>query len=148
MAPDIAFPESERVAFERNELFPLAKLDQSAAEKYVHVEHLVGELEGAEVPIVREYLDGNLEFARAAEELEQETLMYQGEATLKYLNEYRTYMVTYTLGHAIWKDCFEVPEARRETDQDRWNRYRGQILAGTIPKFCDSAKSAGDHRNQ
>ncbi len=74
IAPEIAFPESERLAFERDELFPISNIDKSLAERYVRVEHLVAELDGAEVSIARDYLDGNLEFLRAEAALEEQTL--------------------------------------------------------------------------
>jgi hypothetical protein len=48
------------------------------------------------VSIARDYLDGKLEFVRAAAALEDQALMAHAEATLRYLNEYRSYVVTYT----------------------------------------------------
>jgi len=99
VAPEIAFTDDERIRFERDVLFPLAGLRSDDAERYVRTARLVDALHPVELSIAKRYLDGELEFARAAEALREEALMNQPEATLKYLNEYRSYVVTYTLGH-------------------------------------------------
>jgi hypothetical protein len=137
IAPLIAFSESQRLAFERDELFPILNIDKSMAAKYARVERLVAELEGAEMPIAREYLDGQLEFARAASALEDQALMLHSESTLKYLNEYRTYMLTYTLGSSFWKDCLNRQGVSQDSEEARWNRYREWILADPGLKVCE-----------
>lgn len=148
IAPSIAFSESERMAFERDELFPILNIDKSMAAKYARVERLVAELEEAEMPIARQFLDGQLEFARAAAALEQQALMLHSEATLKYLNEYRTYMLTYTLGRASWQDCLNRQGVSQEADEARWNRYREWILAGPGLKVCEQQDSVRDYINR
>ena len=100
-ASDVAFPEPERLRFERDVLFPLAGLDPKDAERYDRVERLVEELHSAEPAIARDYLDGKLEWARAAAALEEQVLMAHPEETLKYIGEYRSYMITYTLGRDL-----------------------------------------------
>jgi len=94
----IAFPEAERIRLERDVLFPLAGLASADAERYVHVESLAGMLYPEELTIARDYLDGRLEFVRAATALEDRALMAYADATLRYLNECRSYVVTYTAG--------------------------------------------------
>lgn len=134
VAPDVAFPEPERLSFERDALFPVAGIDPSLAEQYLRVESFVAELEMAEVPIARRYLDGELEFERAASALDDQLLMTYSEAMLKYLNEYRSYMLSYTLGKKLLLGCLEGL-----TDQQRWQRYRGWISAGSVwSSFCAS----------
>ena len=114
-AVDVAFPAGERTRFERDALFPLAGLDPNLAEKYVRVERLVDHLQPVEIPIARDFIDGKLEWARAATALEQQVLMTHPEETLKYINEYRSYMITYTLGPELmstqvrgWRDFEEL----------------------------------------
>ncbi len=134
VAPDVAFPQSERLSFEREALFPIAGIDPSLAEQYLRVERLVAKLEMAEVPIARSYLDGELEFERAASALDDQLVMTDSEAMLKYLNEYRSYMLSYTLGKKILLGCLEGL-----TEQERWQRYRGWMTAGSaLSSFCAS----------
>ena len=97
-APRLAFSLAERTAIERTLLFPLAGLPQAEAARYVTLSSLVRQLASAEPAIVRDYLDGTLEFARAAESLRDSALMAHAEPLLLYANEYRTYMLAYTDG--------------------------------------------------
>jgi hypothetical protein len=97
-AVNIAFPAPERLRFERDALFPIAGLNAKEAARYEHVQRLIDRLAAAEPDVARDFLDGKLEWARAANALEQQALMAHPEQTLKYLNEYRAYMITYTLG--------------------------------------------------
>ena len=138
IAGDVAFPDAARLAFERDELFPLAGLDNSLAERYLRIQHLVDELEGAEVPIARDYLDGKLEFVRAGAALEREVLMAHPEATLKYINEYRTYMLAYTLGRRLTKACVIERAGHKETNEDPWSSYRQLILSKVSLEDCAS----------
>jgi hypothetical protein len=97
-APELAFPDDERAAFERDVLLPLAGLDPSEAARYVRVARLVDRLAPAQADIARRYLDGRLEFVRAADALAADALMIESDATLKFFNRFRTYAVTYTIG--------------------------------------------------
>lgn len=126
-APTVAFPEEERLQFERDVLFPIAGLDSKKAEMFLLVSGLAHQLESEEPAIARDYLDGELEWARAASALEQRALMAHSEATLKYLNEYRSYMLTYTFGKDMVRSCFGT---RRYAD--RWGLFK-QLIMGLIP---------------
>ena len=101
LAPSLAFPAAERLAFERDALFPLAGLDPSRAEEYVAVAGLVDRLHGVVGAVARRYVDGALDFPRAAAALERDALMPSADATLKFVNQFRSYAATYTIG----RDC-------------------------------------------
>ena len=98
LAPGLAFTDAGRVAFERDELFPLAGLDPSRADRYVAVARLVDELHAVAGGVARRYLDGALDFPRAAAALERDALMPSSDATLKFVNQLRSYAATYTIG--------------------------------------------------
>jgi hypothetical protein len=121
-AVHMAFPAGERLEFERDVLFPLAGLDKKTAAMYLRVNRLVDQLEAEEPGIARDYLDGKLEWYRAASALEDRALMAHTEATIKYLNEFRTYMLTYTVGTEMARKC--IGEA---TPEDRWRKYERLI---------------------
>jgi hypothetical protein len=127
-AVDVALPAEERLRVERDVLFPIAGIDSAKAARYMEVARLVDVLGSAESGIAKEYLDGRLEYARANEALEREMLMEHGDALLLYLNEFRGYMVTYTVG----KDAVgRMVEAGSPTETTRWERYvalmRGRV---------------------
>lgn len=104
VAPLVAFGDAARLAFERDELFPLAGLDASDAERYVRVGRLVDQLHREEERIAADYLDGRLDFPRAAAALERDALMPSADATLKFLNQFRSYAATYTAGRDAFSD--------------------------------------------
>jgi hypothetical protein len=140
-AIELAFPESERTRFERNELFPLAGLDPGKAELYGRVERLVEALHPAEPVIARDYLDGNLEFVRAAWALEAQVLMVHSEATLKYINEYRSYLTAYTLGRDMVADAIDDQPGRPAAA--RWQRFEQEIeITAPLPAARHEAEEA------
>lgn len=114
--------EKDRLHIERDVLIPLAGLKGLDVTKYLAVEKMVDGLHTAEPSIARKYLDGQLEFVRAGDELEREVLMQHPESMLLYLNEFRTYMLAYTVG----SDAVQrMVEAGSPSDVERWRRYFG-----------------------
>ena len=112
----MAFPGEERLRFERDTLFPLAGLDPAQAGLYLDIVMRIEQLDGILPVIARDFLDGKLEWARAAAALEEQALMAHPEETLKFLNEFRSYVLTYTVGkdliakrvHGDWKAYEEL----------------------------------------
>ena len=122
LAGGLAFPEPARTAFERDELFPLAGLDPAEAERHARVGRLVDRLHGIQADIARRYLDGGLDFPRAAAAFERDALMPSADATLKFLNQYRWYAATYTIGR---DDLMRHIDARSAAGDNasRWRAY-------------------------
>jgi hypothetical protein len=100
-AAELAFPDRSRLGFERDELFPIAGLNAADADRYLRVARAVDRLRWLQADIARRYLDGHLEFTRAAAALQEEALMPSAVATVKFFNEFRTYAVTYTVGRDL-----------------------------------------------
>jgi len=130
-APDLLLSDAERLHIERDLLFPIAGLKKLDAGRYLRMQRLIAGLHTAEPPIAREYLDDKLEFVRAADALERETLMTHGETTLLYLNEYRTYMLSYTLGS---DQVRSLVESGHPTDIVRWRRYLYLMTNPVVPR--------------
>ena len=88
----------------------------------MRIGRLVDALHGVEADIARRYLDGSLDFPRAAAALERDALMPSADATLKFLNQYRTYAATYTIGRdALQRHLDGQPPAGGEAG--RWSAY-------------------------
>jgi len=135
----LAFPGTSRVEIER-ELFALAGLSAGEAvptglplvevadvghvETYLRVARLVDRLRWLQVDVARRYLDGDLEFVRAAMALEDEALMPEEstEATLKFFNEFRTYAVAYTVGRDLVDN-----HVRSRSGASRWQAFQDWI---------------------
>ena len=120
--------KQERLHIERDVLYPLAGLHAIDVNKDLEVENLVDGLHTVEPSIAREYLDGGLEFVRAADALEHEALMEHSETMLLYLNEFRTYMLAYTVG----SDAVQrIVEAGSPSEAERWRRY-GNLMTNPV----------------
>ena len=124
-APRLAFSLDQRIAFERDVLFPLAGLNPAEADRHVRLSRLLADLSSAQPAIARDYLDGQLEFIHAEDELARQTLMLHAEAVLLYLNEYRSYMLAYTDGPRRMERFLNQPTPKATSRPDPrtpWNR--------------------------
>ena len=119
LAADAAFSPDQRLRVERDRLCPIANLPPAGAAPHLEVERLVGDLQIAQADVARRYLDGELDFPRAVAELESRALVPHAEALLKYINQYRTYVTTYTAGHAAAAARFDACTGGRSTDKIR-----------------------------
>jgi hypothetical protein len=136
-AGELAFSEDARLQVERDELFHLAGLEKNKAQQYLRIRRLVDELQDYQVAIARDYLDGKLEFVRAADALEKQALMVHSEATLKYFNEFRSYMLTYTLGKNLAMRCLIENKDQLGSREESWRRFkqivRSELALGDCP---------------
>lgn len=128
LAADVAFSPAERVGVERDRLFPLAGLDPAGAAPHVAIERLVGDLQVVQESVARRYLDGELEFSRAVAVLEEQALVPHAEALIKYVNEYRSYVTTYTTGRTVFAARLAACIGARPTADDRWRCFEREIL--------------------
>ena len=127
MAADAAFSPSERLRVERDRLLPIAGLPSAGAASHIEVERLVGELQIVQADVARRYLDGQLEFARAAAELEARALVPHAEAQIKYINQFRSYVTTYTAGRSAVKARLDTCAPPGAADAIRWRCYINDI---------------------
>jgi hypothetical protein len=123
VAGELAFPGPARLAFERDQLFGLAGLDPSEADRYVRVGRLVDQLRGVQAHIARRYLDGELDFPRASAALERDALMPSADASLKFLNRFRTYAATYMDGRSTFSRYLDARSPRDDDGTGRWRAY-------------------------
>ncbi|MCU1381366.1 MAG: hypothetical protein JWL71_63 [Acidobacteria bacterium] len=123
VAADAAFSPEERLRVERERLFPLAGLDPAGVERHVAAERLAGELQIAQADVARRYLDGTLEFERAAAALEAQALVPHAEALVKYINQYRSYVTTYTVGGRDAAARFASCGGPHPADDTRWRCF-------------------------
>ncbi len=123
LAADVAFSPDDRIRVERDRLFPLAGLDPAGAEPHIAIERLVGELQSVQADVARRYIDGELEFSRAVTALEQQALVPYAEAMLKYVNEYRSYVTTYTTGRDAFAARLTACSSASAPEQLRWQCF-------------------------
>lgn len=130
---DVAFPGDERLAFERDVLFPLAGLDPARAEAYYRVLALAKKLSFAGNETARDLLDGRITAEEAARQLEKYSLMEPARAQqrLKFIAKYRSYVITYNHGLRLVGDWVE---GRAGGDADRrWATFTELISTPQLP---------------
>jgi hypothetical protein len=122
-APRLLFSLSERRALERDVLFPLAGLDPAGAYEHAHVSVSLDDFHDVQADVTWRYLNGELDFARASAAFERQALMASPDATLKFLNQFRTYGLTYTLGRDAFMTRLNAAAPPSPDTARRWEEY-------------------------
>jgi hypothetical protein len=124
----MAFPGDERVAYEREKLFPLAGLDPAGAERFYRVMALQEELAYAGNEAARRYLNGEIDAAAAADWLTRYALMEPARARqrVRFIDTYRSYVINYNLGEDLVRAYVERLGGNDEAR--RWEVF-GELLA-------------------
>jgi hypothetical protein len=118
----LAFPDRERLAFDRDVLFPLAGLDPAEARRYERVRRWVGELASAVAPILAAYRNGRLSFGEAASELVTDAQILQPASLLQFVDRYGAYALGYTAARDRIRDYVRVQSQR--TGESEWSVLR------------------------
>ncbi len=129
----MAFPGGERVAFERDRLFPLAGLDPARAAEYYRVQGLADRLSYAGNEAARRYLDGEIDAAAAADWLTRYALMEPARARqrVRFFDKYRSYVINYNLGRDL---VGRYVEGRAGADPARrWEVFRELLSSPRLP---------------
>jgi hypothetical protein len=131
----VAFPGEERVAFERDTLFPLAGLDPSEAERYYRIWGKVERLGYAGNEAARRYLDGEVDIEAAQAWLARYALMtpQRAEQRMRFVGQYRSYVINYNLGQDLVRRYLE-----RRTDGGgdpvrTWEEFGRLISSPRLP---------------
>ena len=130
---EVAFPADERVAMEKETLFPVAGLDASRAGQYYRVYDLVSRTGYAGNEAARRYLDGAFTADQAAEWLTEYALMEPARARqrVKFFDQYRSYVINYNLGKDLVRDYVE---RRSGGDaQKRWDVFAELLSSPRLP---------------
>lgn len=130
---DVAFPGAEKLAFERDVLFPLAGLDPELADEYHRVLALTKELSFASNEAARDYLDGRIKADEYAARLEKYSLMEPARARqrIRFSEKYRAYVITYNHGLKLVHDWVEA-RARGDAGR-RWEIFTELISTPQLP---------------
>ncbi|MDN3652976.1 hypothetical protein QWY77_09420 [Thalassotalea ponticola] len=139
---EVAFPQPQRLEFERDVLFKLAELDASQAERYYQVQSVLSKLSYAGNVAAKRYLDGQINKQQAIEFLMKYALSDRNKSAqrIDFIERYRAYVINYNLGQDIVRAYVE-PQADGDHDK-RWQVF-SQLLAN--PKSASMMQTrAGD----
>jgi hypothetical protein len=117
---DMAFPGESRTAFERDTLYPLAGLDPSLAQLNSEVNEIMLGLNHARNEVARRYLDGAIDSATAIGAMARYWLQSPEQAakTLRFIQQYRSYVINYNLGRDLAGAYIERESGG--TEEGRW----------------------------
>jgi hypothetical protein len=129
----MAFSPAERVAFERDSLFPLAGLDTSLAERNAAIRQVNEQLNYARNEVARRYLDGQLTRSEAQAAMSRYWLIAPDAAAkqLRFIDTYRSYVINYNLGRdlvARWVD-----RNAGDSPEKRWRVFGGLLASPRLP---------------
>ena len=131
----VAFPGAERLAFERDVLYPLAGLDPAGAERYSQVQALVDRLSYAGNEAARMYLNGAIDADSAAAWLRNYALMEPARAQqrVRFIDQYRSYVINYNYGKDLVRDYVETNGGTADNPARRWEIFTALLSSPRLP---------------
>ncbi len=131
----VAFPGAERLAFERDVLFPLAGLDAAQAARYRQVQDVAARLSYAGNEAARGYVDGRLSPAEAVAWLERYALMGRdrAEQRVRFFDRYRSYVINYNLGEDLVHSYVEREGGTAADPARRWAVFTELLRQPRLP---------------
>ncbi|MBN1509230.1 MAG: hypothetical protein JW955_20460 [Sedimentisphaerales bacterium] len=132
---DLIMTTAERADFERRVLLPLAGLIPTEMENYQQVMALKDELDGALVEAARRYLDGHMTVDQTREWLRRYYLALFGgvENLITFIEKYRSYVVTYTMGRQLVRDYIERNGGPSRDLARRWRLFHALLSTPQTP---------------
>lgn len=133
---EVAFPGEERLAFERDVLFPLAGLDPTEAGRWARVQAEMKVLAFADNEAARGYLDGALDRAEAEAFLVRYSLRTEAQAAqrLRFIETYRSYVINYNLGEQLVREWVERQGGTVADAARRWEVFGDLISSPRLPR--------------
>jgi hypothetical protein len=152
-AVSLVLPPQDRLAFERDVLFPMAGFPPAEAARFEQVRQLIAVLAPAALPILRAYRDRTISAEAAAEALDRDALIASPRALLGFVDTLGAYVTGYTIVREQVRSIVDADGA--PAGDIRWARLRrliqladeaplsqmaGAISKGTAPAlFCGNA---------
>jgi len=132
---EVAFSSADRLRFESEILFPLAGLDPARVTEYYAVLALVDRLSYAGNEAARQLIDGKIDRAGAVAWLEKYAMYTppRAEQRVKFIEQYRSYVINYNLGKDLIRAYVERTMGRDRTPQRRWNVFLELLSSPRLP---------------
>ncbi len=132
---EVAFPGDERLAFERDVLYPLAGLDPATAETYFRIQKAVGTLSYAEDEAARRYLNGEITAEEAAQFISRCSLvtMERARKLVTFIDQYRSYVINYNVGYDLVKNYIEERGGTADQPEARWRELGALLSSPQVP---------------
>jgi hypothetical protein len=125
---DLTFPDDDKIQYERDVLFPLAGLDPENALTLNKLNKLTRKLSHAITATAQAYLDGKISRDEAIEQRRKYALTSRdrAEQSVRFIEQYRSYVLNYNLGKDVVKAYIEKQGADQRS---RWRAFE-RMLTG------------------
>jgi hypothetical protein len=132
---EVAFPGGERLAFERDTLYPLAGLDPATAARYAAVNELAERLKHAENEAARRYLNGEIDREAAIVWLQRWAMLTRdrAEQRTRFFDQYRSYVINYTVGQDLVRAYVERQGGTPDHPDVRWRVFGALLASPRLP---------------
>ena len=132
---EVVFTKPERMAFEKEVLWPAAGIDPSRAEEFYAVQDLVKKLTYATNEAVRQYVNGEIDANAAATWLQKHALMDEKRAkqATKFIEKYRSYVINYNLGEDMVRNYIEKRGGTEQQPEQRWRAFQELLASPRLP---------------
>jgi hypothetical protein len=132
---EVVFTKAERLAFEKEVLWPAAGIDPSRAEEFYDVQDLVKKLGYATNEAARQYVNGEINANAAATWLQKYALIDEKRAkqATKFIEKYRSYVINYNLGEDMVRSYIEKRGGAAEQPEQRWREFEQLLASPRLP---------------
>ena len=132
---EVAFTPADRLRFESEVLFPLAGLDPAKVAEYYSMLSLVDRLSYAGNEAARRFIDGKIDRDGAIAWLEKYAMYTKprAEQRLKFIDQYRSYVINYNLGKDLVRAYVEKKMGRDKTPARRWQEFTALLSSPRLP---------------
>jgi hypothetical protein len=132
---EIVFTKPERLAFEKEVIWPAAGLDASRAEEFYRVQDLVKKLSYATNEAARRYLNDEINADAAATWLQKYALMDEKRAkqATDFIEKYRSYVINYNLGEDMVRNYIEKRGGTEQQPDKRWREFEQLLASPRLP---------------
>jgi hypothetical protein len=123
---ELAFPDSQKVVYERDVLFPVAGLDPATAEVLDKLNNLMNQLSHSSTATAQLYLNGEISREQAIEQRRKYSLVSQSKAeqSVRFIEQYRAYVLNYNLG----KDIVSSYISKQSQDEaGKWQAFERML---------------------
>jgi hypothetical protein len=132
---EVVFTKPERMAFEKEALWPAAGIDPSRAEEFYAVQDLVKKLTYATNEAARQFMNGEIDANAAATWLQKYALMdeHRAKQATKFIEKYRSYVINYNLGEDMVRNYIEKRGGTEQQPEQRWREFEELLASPRLP---------------
>jgi hypothetical protein len=132
---EIVLTKAERLAFEKEVLWPAAGIDPARVEEFYAVQDLVKKLGYAVNEAARRYVNEEIDANAVASWLQKYALMdeKQAQKRAEFIEKYRSYVINYNLGEDMVRAYIEKRGGIEQQPETRWHEFEQLLASPRLP---------------